>query len=213
MRLVLVASATGLGISGTAAAQTSSPQPFSGKKSKLTITGVRLVQTRPRRPVTSYTPASGSWSTGGVEVANPMWIYAEYKAKRSLFQPNPGDLDGWTVEIVTDKGVKGYGSGGSAVPDRSLSVPSECAKICVMARVNLTLDEETFRELDRHTKRVGKPRATVARELVREALASRTAAERRRRLAADYAAGRADARAALKDLESAQLELMDDEEA
>jgi len=83
----------------------------------------------------------------------------------------------------------------------------------VMARVNLTLDEETFRELDRHIKRTGKPRATVVRELLREGLARRAAAERRKRLAADYAAGRSDARAVLEDLESAQLELMDDEEA
>jgi len=88
-----------------------------------------------------------------------------------------------------------------------------CASIRVMARVNLTLDKETFAELDRHTKLLGKPRATLARELLHEALASRRAASRRRQLAADYAAGREDARALLRDLESAQLELMDDEEA
>ena len=82
-----------------------------------------------------------------------------------------------------------------------------------MVRVNLTLDEETSRELDRHTKRTGKPRATVVRELLREGLARRAAAERRKRLAADYAAGRSDARVTLGDFESAQLELMDDEEA
>jgi metal-responsive CopG/Arc/MetJ family transcriptional regulator len=81
-----------------------------------------------------------------------------------------------------------------------------------MARVNLTLDDATFRDLDRHTKRLGKPRATVVRELLREGLARRAAAERRRRLASDYAAGRGDARAVLKDLELAQLDLMDDED-
>src|SRR5438093_10243093 len=90
------------------------PIPFQDEKSKLKITSIRLVRPRPKRPVPSYTPAPGSWSTGGVEVANPMSIYPEYKAKRSLFQPNPGDLDGFTVEIATDKGVKGYGSGGIA---------------------------------------------------------------------------------------------------
>jgi hypothetical protein len=82
----------------------------------------------------------------------------------------------------------------------------------VMARVNLTLDEETFAELERYTRLLGKPRATLARELLHEALFRRRAAERRRQLAADYAADRADARALLKDLESAQLELMADEE-
>ncbi len=86
--------------------------PFQAEKSKLKITGVRLVQTRPRRPLPAYTPAPGSWSTGGVEVASPMSIYPEYKAQRSLFQPDPGKLGGFTVEISTDKGVKGYGSGG-----------------------------------------------------------------------------------------------------
>ncbi len=78
------------------------------------ITGVRLVQVRPKRPVPAYKPAAGSWSTGGVEVANPMSIYPEYKAMRSLFQPDPGKLGGFTVEISTDKGVKGYGEGGIA---------------------------------------------------------------------------------------------------
>jgi L-rhamnonate dehydratase len=87
--------------------------PFQSEKSGLKITGVRLVKTKPKRPVPSYQPAPGSWSTGGVEVANPMSIYPEYKAQRSLFQPDPGKLPGFTVEISTDKGVKGYGSGGT----------------------------------------------------------------------------------------------------
>jgi metal-responsive CopG/Arc/MetJ family transcriptional regulator len=82
-----------------------------------------------------------------------------------------------------------------------------------MARLNLTLDEDTFRRLDRHTKRTGRPRAALARELLREGLAQREAAERRRQLAADYAAGRSDARAVLTDLEAGQLALMDDEGA
>ena len=90
------------------------PVPFQDEKSKLKITGVRLVHTRPKRPVPAYQPAAGSWSTGGVEVANPMSIYPEYKAQRSLFMPDPGKLEGFTVEISTDKGVKGYGSGGIA---------------------------------------------------------------------------------------------------
>jgi len=64
------------------------------------------------RPYPAYTPAPGSWSTGGVEVANPMSIYPEYKAMRSLFQPDPGKVPSFHVEVSTDKGVKGYGSGG-----------------------------------------------------------------------------------------------------
>jgi L-rhamnonate dehydratase len=41
-----------------------------------------------------------------------MSVYPEYKAQRTLFMPDPGKLEGFTVEISTDKGVKGYGSGG-----------------------------------------------------------------------------------------------------
>ena len=82
-----------------------------------------------------------------------------------------------------------------------------------MARLNLTLDDDTARQLDRHTKRSGKPRAALARELLREALTRREGLERRQQLARDYAAGRSDARALLRDLESAQLDLLGDESA
>ena len=99
-------------VAGGMAAPAFAQAPFADEKSKLKITGVRIVQTRPRRPVPSYTPAPGSWSTNQVEVANPMSIYPEYKATRSLFQPDPGKVPSVTVEISTDKGIKGYGSGG-----------------------------------------------------------------------------------------------------
>ena len=83
---------------------------FQAEKSKLTITSVRVVRTRARRPLARYAPAPGSWSTTGVEVASPMSMYPEYKAKRSLFMDGvPG---GFTVEIGTDKGVTGLGNGG-----------------------------------------------------------------------------------------------------
>lgn len=83
-----------------------------GQQSKLKITGVRLVKTTPRRPPPQYTPAPGSWSTGGVEVANPMSIYPKYKPMRSLFMAGDPALGGFTVEVSTDKGIKGYGRGG-----------------------------------------------------------------------------------------------------
>jgi metal-responsive CopG/Arc/MetJ family transcriptional regulator len=81
-----------------------------------------------------------------------------------------------------------------------------------MARLNLTLDEDTFRRLDRHTRSQGKPRAKVATEILREGLGRREALEQRKRLARDYAAGRADARELLADLESPQIELAGDED-
>src|SRR5688572_27056263 len=85
---------------------------FQSEKSNLKITSVRIVKTTPKRPMPQYKPAPGSWSTGSVEVANPMSIYPEYKAMRSLFMANDPALGGFTVEIGTDKGVKGYGRGG-----------------------------------------------------------------------------------------------------
>jgi L-rhamnonate dehydratase len=87
--------------------------PFASEKSDLKITGVRLVRTQPKHPAPAYTPAPGSWSTQGVEVANPMSIYPRYKGTRSLWNPDPGKFGGFTVEISTDKGVKGYGTGGT----------------------------------------------------------------------------------------------------
>src|SRR5687768_17048056 len=99
-----------LRLGGVAAASTIAAPAWQQEPSKIKITGVRIVQTRPRRPAPSFTPAPGSWSTSNVEVANPMSIYPEYKATRSLFQPdNTSKLVGGTVEVSTDKGIKGYG--------------------------------------------------------------------------------------------------------
>jgi L-rhamnonate dehydratase len=85
--------------------------PFPADKSGLKITRVRPVRPRPRKPLPSYTPTPGSWSTGSVEVANPMSIYPEYKARRSLFMAD--DMGPSAVEITTDKGVTGIGYGGT----------------------------------------------------------------------------------------------------
>ena len=79
-----------------------------------------------------------------------------------------------------------------------------------MERLNLTLDEGTSGALARHAQREGKPRASLARELIAEALARREALDRRRKLARDYAAGRGDALEVLGDLEAGQLELLDE---
>src|ERR1035437_1841526 len=61
------------------------PLPFQDEKSDLKITSIRMVQPRPKRPLPKYEPAPGSWSTGGSLVANPMSIYSQYQAERSLF--------------------------------------------------------------------------------------------------------------------------------
>jgi hypothetical protein len=80
-----------------------------------------------------------------------------------------------------------------------------------MARLNLTLGADTYRRLERHARTHRTGRATLARTLLEEGLERRERAERERRLARDYAAGRADARRLLAELEAGQLELMRDE--
>lgn len=82
------------------------------EKSKLKITGIRLVNVKPRKPYPAFKPAEGAWSTQFVEIANPMSIYPEYKARRELFFPDAGKVPSFTVEITTDKGITGYGNGG-----------------------------------------------------------------------------------------------------
>ncbi len=111
-RRKFLATATGAASALSAPLAASQANPVAGVKSGLKITGVRIVKTRPRRPVPEYKPAPGSWSTTGVEVANPMSIYPEYKATRSLFMPDPGQLSAFWVQITTDKGVSGLGQGG-----------------------------------------------------------------------------------------------------
>ncbi len=86
------------------------------------------------------------------------------------------------------------------------------ARLRVMARVNLTLERDAYEKLTRYAKRSGAPTAALARLLVLESLDRREADERKRRLAADYVAGRADARELLKDLENGQLESLGHEE-
>ncbi len=82
-----------------------------------------------------------------------------------------------------------------------------------MARINLTLNRDTYAELEKHVKKSGKPRARVVKELLAEALQVRAARERRQRLARDYTAGRRDARALLSGVEAGQLDLLGDEDA
>ena len=80
-----------------------------------------------------------------------------------------------------------------------------------MSRLNLTLDDDTLSWLTRHAAREKVGVAAYARRLLREALEQREALARRRKLAADYAAGREDAAEVLRDLERPQLEgLLDD---
>ena len=82
-----------------------------------------------------------------------------------------------------------------------------------MGRLNLTLDSDTEGRLSRHAKKAGAQKASFARALLREALERRERMQRRRKIAEDYSAGRADAKALLGEMEAAQLELLDEEES
>lgn len=76
-----------------------------------------------------------------------------------------------------------------------------------MTRLNLTLDDDTWNALVRHAE--SRPIATVARDILRAELARRDALSRRRALAKDYVAGRADARDLLEEFEAGQLDLLE----
>jgi hypothetical protein len=82
-----------------------------------------------------------------------------------------------------------------------------------MARLNLTLDQDTFSQLNRAARTRHRPVATHARELLREALERERQEERWRVWEDAYRADRADARRALAAFEPGQLALMDDEDA
>ncbi len=81
----------------------------------LRITDVRIVRTRPRRPLPPYTPDSRSYWANR-EAARPIEIYSKYTGRRgpgSKWMPDPGGpLSAFTVEIATQSGIKGYGRGG-----------------------------------------------------------------------------------------------------
>jgi hypothetical protein len=81
-----------------------------------------------------------------------------------------------------------------------------------VARLNLTLDDATFRAIGREARRHKVRVATHARQLLQEALAHRERAERRKAWATAYRADRADARTLSADFEPGQLEIMGDEE-
>ena len=76
----------------------------------------------------------------------------------------------------------------------------------IMARLNLTLDEQTSRRLEKHALEARTRSATFARTLIQEGLDRREAIRRSRKLARDYVAGRGDARKLLRDLEAGPCE-------
>lgn len=80
-----------------------------------------------------------------------------------------------------------------------------------MGRLDLTLDPDTLSWLEKHASRAKVAVASLARELLREAVSRRESLARRRKLAADYSAGRDDVKELLEELEAPQLEGLLDE--
>ena len=96
---------------GSAAAVPLAFPAFADVEDDLRITGVRLVNMRPKRPVPSYEPAPGSWSTGQVEVANPVSIYPKYKPMRSLFRATGPRAASFWVRDFHQQGRQGLRTG------------------------------------------------------------------------------------------------------
>jgi len=82
-----------------------------------------------------------------------------------------------------------------------------------MPRLNLTLDPDTAARLERHARSTGHRRATLAREILRDGPLRREEIDRRSKLALDYAAGRSAARALLKEIQSAQFDVLTGKDA
>lgn len=83
----------------------------------------------------------------------------------------------------------------------------------VVARLNLTLDDDTLAALNREARQAGVRVATHARLLLAEAVARHQLLQRRRVWAEAYQADRADASKLVADLEPATFELLGDEDA
>ena len=107
------------GVSSGALLETAQPAPaaaFQGEKSRLKITGVKLVQVKPRRPLPRYKVLYEAWSRPDAPKSLPM---NKFRSGRQgggeMFDPNlpifPAPSSGFTVEISTDKGVTGLGRG------------------------------------------------------------------------------------------------------
>ena len=78
-----------------------------------------------------------------------------------------------------------------------------------MSRLNLTLSDDTFSKLER-VARLKKMRvASYTKQLIEEALEAHERLAWNRKLAADYAADRKDAKELLSQMELAQFEVVD----
>jgi hypothetical protein len=93
------------------------------------------------------------------------------------------------------------------------NMSSSRANMRVMARLNLTLDDDTLAALSREARQAGLGVATHARHLLAEAVARHQLLQRRRVWAEAYRADRADAGRLVADLEPATVDLLGDEDA
>jgi len=95
------------------------PPPLEGEKSGLKITGVRLVNVKPRQAPAPYRTTHEPWAGKDIPTSRPLDLY--FKGQPSgigameVFDPSRiiFPADGFNVEIATDKGVTGIGRGGA----------------------------------------------------------------------------------------------------
>jgi post-segregation antitoxin (ccd killing protein) len=93
------------------------------------------------------------------------------------------------------------------------NISSVRVKMRVMARLNLTLDDDTLAALSREARQAGVGVATHARQVLAAAVARHQLLQRRRVWAEAYRADRGDAGKLAADLEPATFELLGDEDA
>jgi L-rhamnonate dehydratase len=101
---------------------------FQAEKSKLKITGVRVVTAKPRTPLEKYKRVPEKWSHG-LPISTPANKYAFHAGTTDaitagpappsiepLNDPNlpmfPMDRGAFSIEVTTDKGISGLGRGG-----------------------------------------------------------------------------------------------------
>jgi hypothetical protein len=68
--------------------------PFQAEKSKLKITGIRIVTVKDRKPMPAYKPAPGSWSTGGVSGQSDVDLSNTRRSDRCSWPMIPWEIHG-----------------------------------------------------------------------------------------------------------------------
>ena len=96
--------------------------PFADEKSKLKITGVRLVQTGRAGPCRRTRPRRDRGRRTGRSRQPDVDLSRVQGARDRSFSRDPGKVRALTVEITTDKGIKGTAAAAPAAATLSRSI-------------------------------------------------------------------------------------------